>query len=59
MMNPRFTPKMATSWTRTQLSGDHVKNFQSFNVSDDGKTIVYEYSTASVMPQLYRARTER
>ena len=52
---PAFYAKDGASWKRTQLSGDHVKNFQSFNVSDDGKTIVYEYSTASLMPQLYRA----
>src|SRR5579863_2997903 len=52
---PAFFAKDGTTLKRTQLTGDHVKNFQSFNVSDDGKTIVYEYSTASTMPQLYRA----
>ena len=52
---PAFYAKDGVSWKRTQLSGDHVNNFQSFDASDDGKTIVYEYSTASLMPQLYRA----
>ena len=53
-----FFAKDGTSWKRTQLTGDHVKNLQSFNLSDDGKTIAYEYSTASKMPQIYRAQLD-
>ena len=55
---PAFFAKDGTSWKRTQLTGDHVKNLQNFNLSEDGKTIVYEYSTASKMPQLYRAQLD-
>jgi len=53
-----FFAKDGTSWKRTQLTGDHVKNLQSFNLSDDGKTIAYEYSTASKMPQIYRGQLD-
>jgi len=45
-------------WKRRQLAGDHVKNMESFFLSDDGKTIVYASSTASKMPQLYRAQLD-
>ena len=52
--------KTATGWTwhRESLSGEHVKNMQSFVLSEDGKTIVYESSTASKLPQIYRAQLD-
>ena len=52
--------KSASGWTwrRESLTGEHAKNFRSFTVSEDGKTIVYEYSTASKLPQLYRAQLD-
>lgn len=43
------------SWRRTPLEGEHAHNIRSFAISDDAKTIVYDYSTASKMPQWYRA----
>jgi dipeptidyl aminopeptidase/acylaminoacyl peptidase len=43
-------------WTRTALEGENVRNIQTFEISDDGKTLVYQYSTASRMPQLFRAQ---
>ena len=57
----RYTAqKSAAGWTwrRQSLTGEHAKNFRSFTVSEDGKTIVYEYSTASKLPQLYRAQLD-
>ena len=48
----------AMTWTRVPLEGDAAKNIVRFDVAPDSKTIVYEYSTASVMPQLYHARLE-
>jgi dipeptidyl aminopeptidase/acylaminoacyl peptidase len=45
-------------WKRTALEGDQAKNIQNFEVSTDGKTIMYSYSTASKMPQLYRAQLD-
>jgi dipeptidyl aminopeptidase/acylaminoacyl peptidase len=45
-------------WKRTTLEGEHSKNIQFFDISRDGKTIVYQSSTASRMPQLFRAQLE-
>ncbi len=46
------------TWSRHTLSGDQAKNLESFTVSEDGKTIAYATSTASKMPQLYRAQID-
>ncbi len=46
------------SWRRSSLEGDTSKNIQLFEVTSDSKTIVYQYSTASTMPQLYRAQLD-
>jgi dipeptidyl aminopeptidase/acylaminoacyl peptidase len=55
---PAFYAKNGDTWKRQQISGDHAKNMEGFSLSDDGKTIVYVSSTASKMPQLYRARLD-
>ena len=57
----RFTAtKAGDSWTwkRENLSGEHARNLENFRVSEDGKTIVYASSTASRLPQLYRAQLD-
>ena len=46
------------SWKRQPLEGAHVKNIRGFDVSEDAKTIVYDYSTASTLPQAYRAQLD-
>jgi len=46
------------SWARASFQGDHAKNISLFVVSDDAKTFVYEYSTASKMPQLFAAKLD-
>jgi dipeptidyl aminopeptidase/acylaminoacyl peptidase len=46
------------SWKRAALEGEHAKNIQFFEVSEDGKTIVYFYSTASKLPQIFRAQLD-
>jgi dipeptidyl aminopeptidase/acylaminoacyl peptidase len=43
-------------WTRSILEGENAKNIQFFDVSQDGKTFVYQSSSASRMPQLFRAQ---
>ena len=52
--------KSASGWTwhRQSLVGEHAKNIRGFVLSEDGKTIVYEYSTASKLPQIYRAQLD-
>jgi dipeptidyl aminopeptidase/acylaminoacyl peptidase len=46
------------TWKRAVLEGDQAKNIDNFEVSSDGKAIMYSYSTASKMSQLYRARLD-
>src|SRR5260221_1943840 len=46
------------TWKRASLEGDAAKNIETFEVTPDGKTVVYVYSTSSVMPQLYRAQLD-
>ncbi len=45
------------TWKRKTLTGDHAKNLEGFRAGADGK-IVYSYSTASKLPQLYRAQVD-
>jgi len=40
-------------WKRSTLAGENARNIQYFDVSEDGKTIVYGSSSASRMPQLF------
>ncbi len=57
----RYTgEKSASGWTwhRQSLTGEHAKNMRGFALSEDGKTIVYDYSTASKLPQIYRAQLD-
>jgi len=35
----------AWTWKRSALNGEHAKNIEGFEVSEDGKTIVYHSST--------------
>jgi dipeptidyl aminopeptidase/acylaminoacyl peptidase len=46
------------TWKRTPLAGEYAQNIQFFEVSENGQTIVYFYSTASKLPQIYRAQLE-
>ena len=47
------------NWKRSAaLEGEHAKNIKAFEVSPDGKTIAYDYSTASKMPQLFAAKLD-
>ncbi len=48
----------ALTWKRSPLEGDMAKNIGRFDVLANRKIIVYEYSTSSVMPQLYRAQLD-
>jgi dipeptidyl aminopeptidase/acylaminoacyl peptidase len=56
-----FNPKMAvyrregTNWKRSILNGKHQGNMFSFDISADGRTIAYFYTTASKPPQGYVA----
>jgi len=45
-------------WKRTSLDGPMVANIMSLETPADGKEIVFLYSTASQMPQLYVAQLD-
>jgi dipeptidyl aminopeptidase/acylaminoacyl peptidase len=46
------------SWKRSPLEGEYANNIRDFAVTEDGKAIAFEYSTASKMPQLYGAKLD-
>jgi len=46
------------TWKRAPLEGEHAKNIQFFDVDEHGKRLVYLSSTASALPQIYRAQLE-
>ncbi len=47
------------NWKRSAaLEGDQAKNIMTYEVTGDGKTIAYLYSTASKMPQIFGAKLE-
>ena len=50
--------KSGLAWTKAEIAGDHVGNLFAFTLSRDGKTVVYERSTASTPPQWYKATIE-
>jgi len=46
------------TWSRKALVSDDAKHYFSFALGDDGKTLVYEYSTASAPTQFFRAHLD-
>jgi predicted peptidase len=53
----RYVRRGAT-WQREWLAGDHVSNLSDVKVGRDSKTVLYEYSTASIPAEWYRSRLE-
>jgi dipeptidyl aminopeptidase/acylaminoacyl peptidase len=53
----RFT-RNGNSWTREWITGDTPRNYFDFVLGDDNHTLVYQYSTASIPTQWYRARLD-
>ena len=53
----RFT-RHGDTWSRKSLASEDQKHYFSFALGDDGKTLVYEYSTASIPTQFFRARLD-
>jgi len=50
----RFFKKNDT-WERKWITTDIQKNIENIQVAEDGKTMIYKYSTASVPPRFYLA----
>ena len=59
----RFQParyvKTGLIWGKTHIEGVHAENLFNFTVSRDGRTIVYEHSTASTPAQWFKASLDR
>jgi dipeptidyl aminopeptidase/acylaminoacyl peptidase len=53
----RYT-RHGTTWSRKSIAGDTSRNYFDFELAEDGRTLVYEYSTASLPTQWYRARLD-
>ena len=53
----RYT-RHGSAWTRKAIAADNAQNIFHLVLASDAKTLVYEYSTASKPPQLYRARLD-
>jgi dipeptidyl aminopeptidase/acylaminoacyl peptidase len=53
----RFT-RHGETWSRKSIAAEDVKHFFSLALGDDGKTLIYEYSTASTPTQFFRARLD-
>ncbi len=53
----RFT-RHAGTWSRKSISGEDEKHDFSLVLGEDGKTLIYEHSTASVPTQFFRAKLE-
>jgi dipeptidyl aminopeptidase/acylaminoacyl peptidase len=53
----RYTRHGAT-WLREWISGDTNRNYFDFILGADDHTVVYQYSTASIPTQWYRARLD-
>jgi dipeptidyl aminopeptidase/acylaminoacyl peptidase len=50
----RYT-RSGSGWTRQELTGEHAANVFDWALGPDGRTLVYEYSTASLPTQWYEA----
>jgi dipeptidyl aminopeptidase/acylaminoacyl peptidase len=53
----RFTRHGGT-WSRKSISSEDEKHYFSFELGEDGKTLIYEHSTASEPTQFFRAKLE-
>lgn len=47
--------KLASAWEKRDISGEHVSNTFGAEISNDGRTLLYAYSTASAPEQWFVA----
>jgi dipeptidyl aminopeptidase/acylaminoacyl peptidase len=53
----RYT-RAGSGWTKQELQGEHAGNIFDWALGQDGRTLVYEHSTASRPTQLYQAHLD-
>ncbi|HUP24491.1 MAG TPA: prolyl oligopeptidase family serine peptidase [Thermoanaerobaculia bacterium] len=57
-LHPAHYRRDGAAWRRDDVSGAHARNLDGFELSRDGRTIVYRTSAATRPPQLWAARLE-
>ena len=57
-LEPSRYVKSGNTWTREAMEGTHAENIFGISLGLDGKTIAYNYSTASTPAQWYQAKLE-
>ena len=57
-LKPARLVRTATGWRREDLAGAHAGHIFAWELSRDGRTLVYEHSTAATPPQWYAARLD-
>lgn len=55
---PARFAKNGSTWSREWVTGSTPRNYFDFVLGDDGRTLLYEYSTASIPTQWYRAQLD-
>jgi dipeptidyl aminopeptidase/acylaminoacyl peptidase len=58
LFRPARYTRAAAGFTRQDLSGSTVPHVSDWWIGRDGRTVVYDHSTATKPPQLYRARLD-
>ncbi|HTV58935.1 MAG TPA: prolyl oligopeptidase family serine peptidase [Verrucomicrobiae bacterium] len=53
----RYT-RHGSQWTRKTISAENAPNIFNLSLADDGRSLVYDYSTASKPSQLFHARLD-
>jgi dipeptidyl aminopeptidase/acylaminoacyl peptidase len=57
-MKPARYTKHGSTWSREWLAGENTANFYDIVVGEDSHSMVYQYSTASISTQWYRAQLD-
>ena len=57
-LRPARLRRDGATWRREDLSGDHTQNLDGFDLSLDGRTMVYRTSAATRPPQIWAARLQ-
>ncbi len=57
-LEPARLVRTASGWRREHLAGTHAGHIFAWELCRDGRTLVYEHSTATTPPQWYAARLE-
>lgn len=53
----RYT-RDGAGWRRSLIEGEQATNVAAFEVGKDGRTLLYQYTTASTPPQWFRAKLD-